>query len=149
MATGSVAPVAVAVLMERGARDPVPTLNVPALLHQTQHCVLGAGQPREAQVGCLKGRESRGPPMAFAGGVAGLAHHDSESRRIESDLGNVDPVGRRRKADPPPAVDSIKPLKVLRSHTSCSRSPVPEGIWATAQSRITQQRAATVHLQKP
>ena len=47
------------------------------------------------------------------------------------------------KADPPPAVGLIKPRRVLPSHTSCSRSVAPPGIWATVQSRIAVPRATT------
>ena len=46
-------------------------------------------------------------------------------------------------ADPPPAVETIEPRSVFPSHTSCSRSAAPPGIWAIVQSRIAVQMAVT------
>ena len=46
-------------------------------------------------------------------------------------------------AEPPPAVGSIEPLKVLASQISKSRSPAPQGTWAIVQLRIAAQTAAT------
>ena len=58
-------------------------------------------------------------PLMVAGcGVAGLADRHTEGGRIQRHLGNVDAVGRRPYAEPPPAVGSIEPLKVLPSPTS-------------------------------
>jgi hypothetical protein len=81
--------------------------------------------------------------MVFAGGVAGLADRHTQSGRIQRDLGNVDAVGRRPYADPPPAVGSMEPRRVLPSQISWSRSLASPGIWAMVQSRIAVQRAAT------
>ncbi len=83
------------------------------------------------------------PLVIFASGVAGLADRHTEGSRIQRDLGNVDAVGRRPYAEPPPAVGKIDPRKALPSHTSWSRSLVPPGIWAIVQSRIAAHSAAT------
>ena len=66
------------------------------------------------------------PLVVLAGGVAGLAvalsfcvaDGQPQGSQIQRNLGNVDVVGRRPYAEPPPAVGSIEPLKVLPSHTS-------------------------------
>jgi len=71
------------------------------------------------------------------------AVRNAQSSRVERHLGNLDAVGRRPYADPPPAVGSIEPRSVLPSHTNWSRSAAPSGIWAIIQSRIAEQMAAT------
>ena len=58
------------------------------------------------------------PLVVLAGGVAGLADRNAQGCRIQRYLGNVDAVGRRPQAEPPPAVGSIEPLKVLPSQIS-------------------------------
>ena len=42
------------------------------------------------------------PPMVLAGGVAGLGDRQSESSGVEYHLSNLDAVGRRPYAEPPP-----------------------------------------------
>ena len=63
-------------------------------------------------------RLEHGPLMVLPCGVACLGDRQTESSGVERHLGNVDAVGRRPYTEPPPAVDTIEPRKVLPSHTS-------------------------------
>lgn len=51
---GTVAPVAVGVLMELGVADPVPALKAPSVSHQLQQGFWGGAQARQKQVSGLK-----------------------------------------------------------------------------------------------
>jgi hypothetical protein len=52
---GTIAPVAVGILMELGVTNPVPALNAPAISHQLQQGFWGGAQAREEQVGGPEG----------------------------------------------------------------------------------------------
>lgn len=51
-------------------------------------------------------------------GIAALADCHANDGGIKRNLGNVDVVGWRPNAEPPPALGSIEPLNVLPLHTS-------------------------------
>ena len=59
--TGTVATVAMGILMELGISDPVPALPAPAVPHQSQQTFWGGAQACEKQVG---GPEGLAPPGA-------------------------------------------------------------------------------------
>ncbi len=58
--SGTVTPVAVGILMELGAFDPVPALNAPAVAYQLQQCFWRSAQARQEQVGGVKGHAVTG-----------------------------------------------------------------------------------------
>jgi hypothetical protein len=53
--------------------------------------------------------------VILACGVAGLSDRHTQSSGVKRHLGDVDAVGRRPQAAPPPLVGSIEPRRVLPS----------------------------------
>ena len=72
-----------------------------------------------------------------------LADRQTESSAIERHMGNIDVVGRRLYAEPPPAVGTIEAHKVLQSQINRSLSVALPRIWALLQSRMAAHRATT------